>query len=328
MIGGRHFWGERGRLSFNKEFKMKTPNTSNKTPKEAMIYQKSSAYGHAGEYLFAYWISRYFGWPCRLLSVDMGIDAQVEMFADDTKSTGAFISVQVKTTSRQMVENLSVRVSLDNLGYWNSQHEPVVIVLISLNKTNVNDEPEIYWRHLDSESLENYSEKARKNKDSKTNVIFESQKHRLRSRHRNEWSKLWMTELDKEVVKMATSSKHDLMEVIREIDEEIEATGYPEEDFNFPVSWETYPHTLNRLLNDYDDFLRLKTDNKLLVMQYPVVQQYMELCDLHLERLLGYFSNLAYHFRSESSMLKEEMESCFPVNVQIQEIIRDNIYNY
>ncbi|RRE44374.1 hypothetical protein EAO28_00015 [Klebsiella pneumoniae] len=135
-----------------------------------------------------------------------------------------------------MVENLSVRVSLDNLGYWKSRHEPVVIVLISLNKTNVNDEPKIYWRHLDSESLENYSEKARKNKDSKTNIIFESQKHLLRSRHKQDWSKLWMTELDKEVVKMATCSKHELMKVINEIDEEIEESGFPEEDFRFPVA--------------------------------------------------------------------------------------------
>ncbi len=48
MIGGRHFWGERGRLSFNKELKMKSPKTNNQSPKEAMIYPKSSAYGHAG----------------------------------------------------------------------------------------------------------------------------------------------------------------------------------------------------------------------------------------------------------------------------------------
>ncbi len=75
---------------------MKIPKTSTKTQKEAMIYPKSSAYGHAGEYLFAYWISRYFGWPCRLLSVDMGIDAQVEMFADDTKSTGLLFLFRLK----------------------------------------------------------------------------------------------------------------------------------------------------------------------------------------------------------------------------------------
>lgn len=307
---------------------MKPPKKNNNSQKEAMIYPKSSAYGHAGEYLFAYWISRYFGWPCRLLSVDMGIDAQVEMFADDTKSTGAFIAVQVKTTSRLMGESLSVRVGLDNLGYWNSQHEPVVIVLISLNKSHINGEPEIYWRHLDSESLEKYSERARNNKDSKTNIIFESKKHRLVSKHKQDWLKLWMTELDKTVVKMATSSKNELLKVIREIDEEIEATGYPAEDFKFPVCWETYPHTLNSLLNDYDDFLRLKTDNKLLVMQYPVVQQYIELCDLHFERLLGYFSNLTHHFRRDSSILKEEMGNCFPINVQIQEVIRENIYHF
>ncbi len=174
----------------------------------------------------------------------MGIDAQVEMFADDTKSTGAFISVQVKTTSRQMEESLSVRVGLDNLGYWSSQHEPVVIVLVSLNEMNIKDEPEIYWRHLDSESLDNYSEKARKNKDSKTNIIFESHKHRLRPMHKQDWSKLWMTELDKEVVEMATSSKHELMKVINEVNEEIEESGLPAEDFKFPVAWETYPSFL------------------------------------------------------------------------------------
>ena len=303
---------------------MPTPKKISKSNKDAMIYPKTSANGHAGEYFFAYWISRYFGWPCRLLSVDMGIDAQVEMFADDKKSTGAFISVQIKTTSRKMNYNLSVRVGLDNLSYWNSQHEPVVIALICLNNKN---DPEIYWRHLDEETLNAYLEKAKKNKDSKTSINFHYSDNLLVPKDKSMWSKLWMTELDREVIKMAEHAKKAISDLVHDIDCDMQNTGAEEEHY-YPTDWERYVPALNYILNDYDEFLRLKSDNKLLVMQYPVVKQYMDLCDLHLDQLLSYFENLTYLFKHESSHLKEEMENCFPVNVQIQSIIKNNIYNY
>ncbi|EOG4047563.1 hypothetical protein ACLBYQ_004938, partial [Salmonella enterica] len=75
--------------------KVKTARSeAEKNKTEGMTYPKTSAEGHAGEYLFAYWISRYFKWPCRLLDIDMGLDAQVEIYENEL-STGMFIGVQV-----------------------------------------------------------------------------------------------------------------------------------------------------------------------------------------------------------------------------------------
>ncbi|EII7030253.1 DUF4365 domain-containing protein, partial [Escherichia coli] len=100
-----------------------------------MTYPKTSADGHAGEYLFAYWISRYFRWPCRLLDIDMGLDAQVEIY-ENNLSTGFFIGVQIKTTSRKMKRRLSVQIPYKNITYWGSCDFPVVIVLICLHDDN------------------------------------------------------------------------------------------------------------------------------------------------------------------------------------------------
>ncbi|MCI5162057.1 MAG: hypothetical protein D3917_08545 [Candidatus Electrothrix sp. AX5] len=55
-------------------------------------YTKKKAIGDAGEYFFAYTVATILGWPCRLLDIDIGIDAQVEILDGDQNSTGSVSS--------------------------------------------------------------------------------------------------------------------------------------------------------------------------------------------------------------------------------------------
>lgn len=83
-----------------------------------MTYLEKVAHGNAGEFYFAYWISNKFVWPCRILDIDMGLDAQVEIYDDKNNSTGMFIGIQVKTTAKTLDESPSISVPLKNIVYW------------------------------------------------------------------------------------------------------------------------------------------------------------------------------------------------------------------
>lgn len=63
-----------------------------------MYYAKENRNGDIGEYYFAYWITQTFGWPCRLLDIDIGLDAQIEICDESDKALGQFIAVQIKST--------------------------------------------------------------------------------------------------------------------------------------------------------------------------------------------------------------------------------------
>ncbi|CAK1314620.1 Uncharacterised protein [Burkholderia pseudomallei] len=104
-----------------------------------MKYANKNAIGHAGEYFFAFTITDVLKWPCRLLDIDIGIDAQVEVLADDGESLGDVIAVQVKATSKRA---RSVKVTAEHVRYWESVKTPVIIALVCLQTRK------IYWRTL------------------------------------------------------------------------------------------------------------------------------------------------------------------------------------
>ena len=60
-----------------------------------MKYPEKAANGDAGEFFFAYKVASVLKWPCRLLDIDIGIDAQVEILNEDGTSTGRFVAFQV-----------------------------------------------------------------------------------------------------------------------------------------------------------------------------------------------------------------------------------------
>lgn len=97
-----------------------------------MKYPLRTATGDAGEFFVAYKIARDLGWPCRLFDIDIGIDAQVELLTDDGASTGRFVALQIKATSK---EEVNCRyVSARQLKYWRSLELPVFLVLVDLKK--------------------------------------------------------------------------------------------------------------------------------------------------------------------------------------------------
>lgn len=97
-----------------------------------MKYPIKAANGHAGEYFFAYKIAHLLKWPCRLIDIDIGIDAQVEVINDDRSSTGRFVAFQIKATSS--AEPNCRYVTNAQLSYWKDLGLPVFVVLVELGK--------------------------------------------------------------------------------------------------------------------------------------------------------------------------------------------------
>jgi len=95
-------------------------------------YPVKAASGDAGEYFFAYKIASVLTWPCRLIDIDIGIDAQVEVINDDRISTGRFVAFQVKASSAD--EPNCRYVTKEQLNYWRDLGLPVFVVLVDLPK--------------------------------------------------------------------------------------------------------------------------------------------------------------------------------------------------
>ncbi|MCE1117284.1 MULTISPECIES: DUF4365 domain-containing protein [Pseudomonas] len=132
-----------------------------------MKFNKNSAHGKAGEHFFAYWIARHFKWPCRLLDIDVGIDAQIEIFDDEQHSTGDFLGVQIKTTED---DKPNVPVDLKNLEYWSTIEDTVLLVSICLGT----DTPVLYWKVINDAAIETYIAAARQNDSKTTTITFDT----------------------------------------------------------------------------------------------------------------------------------------------------------
>jgi hypothetical protein len=100
-----------------------------------MKYAESNSIGDAGEHLFAFMIATIFGWPCRLLDIDIGIDAQVEILDDERHSTGQFLAVQIKATNNSKLDSKYIPVS--HVNYWKTVESPVLVALVDIEKKEV-----------------------------------------------------------------------------------------------------------------------------------------------------------------------------------------------
>lgn len=105
-----------------------------------MKYNKSNITGDAGEHLVCYKIIKYFGFPCRKIGIDLGIDVEIEIINSELCSTGEFIKCQVKTTSSN---SMNLTLTKKHLTCWKSIQLPVIVFLVHLK------EERIYWKYLD-----------------------------------------------------------------------------------------------------------------------------------------------------------------------------------
>lgn len=129
-----------------------------------MKFDTKASHGKAGEFYFSYWICNFFGWPCRLLDIDVGIDAQIEIFDDNNHSQGMFIGAQVKTNQSN---DPNVQVKLNNLEYWASIEDPVILVSITLDGG-----PKIYWKLINDGCISEHISRANSNDSKKAQISF------------------------------------------------------------------------------------------------------------------------------------------------------------
>ena len=99
-----------------------------------MQYEKRAANGHAGEYFFAYKATRILNWPCRLIDVDIGIDAQVEILNSKSSSIGRFVAVQIKAREKN---RSYIYVSKAHIDYWKTLDMPVIAALVDLKDEKI-----------------------------------------------------------------------------------------------------------------------------------------------------------------------------------------------
>jgi len=110
-------------------------------------FKKNNAIGKAGEHYFAYWIMSTIGWPCRLLDLDIGLDAHIEILNHQQHSTGDFIAVQIKTTGTNIPEKTVYKKHLE---YWKELDDQFIYISIS---NALGDYPKIYWKHFDKDTI-------------------------------------------------------------------------------------------------------------------------------------------------------------------------------
>lgn len=87
-----------------------------------MKYNVTNIIGDAGEHLVAARIIKFFGYPCRLTNIDIGIDAEIELIDSNYKSTGQFIKCQIKTTTS---DKFHLYLDDRHIVYWNKLNVPV-----------------------------------------------------------------------------------------------------------------------------------------------------------------------------------------------------------
>jgi len=114
-----------------------------------MKYQIRNRNGDIGEHLVAFRIMKLLGWPCRLLSIDLGINAEVEVCNAQSESTGDIIRLQIKSTdSHDGGDRLTIYTDERHVNYWKNYCAPVVFVGVDLKTETV------FWRQITS--LGNY----------------------------------------------------------------------------------------------------------------------------------------------------------------------------
>ncbi|SLX19102.1 DUF4365 domain-containing protein [Klebsiella variicola] len=143
-------------------------------------FKDTSITGWSGEYYFAYWVVSNFKWACRLLDIDIGVDAQVEVF-DKEFSTDDFFAVQIKST---VSDSPNISLYLSDFNYWNKIDGVVVLVSIVLGDGTSN--PIIYYKVMNENEIEKLILVASENKGGSATVKF-NKRNILTKRSKMKW---------------------------------------------------------------------------------------------------------------------------------------------
>lgn len=274
---------------------------------QGMRYIERVANGNAGEFYFAYWISNKFVWPCRILDIDMGLDAQVEIYDDNCHSTGMFIGVKVKTTSKKIDDSLRVSVPIKNLIYWQSINDPIVIVRVFLNDNGL---PVIFWKHLGKDELAEMISISNEKKSDSYCITFDKENNLLKESDKNKWIELFLTKNDIDATEDAVFIKNKLKCIGDYLgpadDENTYQNGYP---YNFA-------NELNGLLNKYDKVISALRVNPRLIQLSSDIKSLIECYNQYINSILIAFEiGVKCH-----SVLKDDIDKYDQVNPRLNEI--------
>lgn len=109
-----------------------------------MKFYTSNATGDSGLFLLGHWINQNFGFPFRIMSTDIGIDAEIEMIDEEYHSEGLILKAQVKATQTVITKNFSAYIDKPHLKYWDKLTVPVLFFKVDLTNNN------IYYKHISS----------------------------------------------------------------------------------------------------------------------------------------------------------------------------------
>ena len=135
-----------------------------------MQYSKKDINGDAGEHLVASRIIYYYGFPCRLQNIDIGIDAEIEITDNNLRSTGNILKAQIKSTES---DKMAVYIKGKHIKYWNDLNIPVIVLLVHL-KTD-----KIFWHCVDNISQYSLHESGYKIEFDPINELNMSSKERF-----------------------------------------------------------------------------------------------------------------------------------------------------
>ena len=203
-----------------------------------MKYTLTNIIGDAGEHLLVAKVIKLFGFPCRLTTIDIGIDAEIEIINNELKSTGEFLKCQVKTT---LSDHYTIYIQKKHIEYWNSVNIPLVVFLVHLHTEK------IYWHCIKDISQYEMSGSGVKIEFVKTNTLKKSSK--------------------KEFIELVHFKS---FEEIRRIYEDAYAIAYKDkvelldtDNYDF-LTVEHFVHNLNRIQYSLSKVRKLQNRNKSL----------------------------------------------------------------
>ncbi|EDI2224303.1 DUF4365 domain-containing protein [Enterobacter hormaechei] len=248
-------------------------------------YKKNGATGQAGEYYFAYWMVRNFKWPCRLLDIDVGIDAQVEIFENEI-SSGDFFAVQIKST----VENdPDMSIDLSDFMYWQQLESQVILVRILMGDNH--SEPVMYWKSFSKEYLDEIVIEMGKTGFQSKKVFF-SESDKLTSESKDAWKEAILSDTDKRLIRVARS----LLECLKEHDFD----NFVEEDYHLQdenkdfISFNSEIDTFNNHFIDYEELIDAVYLDRRLIIRAPFIGEVIDYFEEN-ESILLYMFNHAFN---------------------------------
>ncbi|EPF7752847.1 DUF4365 domain-containing protein [Vibrio parahaemolyticus] len=267
-----------------------------------MKFDINASHGKAGEYYFAYWICNNFGWPCRLLDIDVGIDAQIEVFNENYHSTGDFIGVQVKTT---MYSNPNVSIPLKSLEYWASIEDPVILVSITLE-----GKPKIYWKLINGTNI-NERINDIKNKGNKTGTVSFSIDDELLISNKDNFTKLNLMKICSLLDKKCEKFNHEVDGIEMLFQKEWSRDEmYIETD---PIQLGLDKIGMEHCISDFDSFFDKFMEINDLVISYP-----------ELKGLSSSYKNIIVKFETVKRYIDLFISKVSELDVDYSYEIRDN----